>query len=69
MESISSFANKTIFFAPVWAENYEKFISAISKDKRYVASNKSESPQYMLPYITRIYCDDSFYMEFKLQSA
>ncbi len=67
MNHTASFVNKTVFFAPVWAESYERFVSSISKDKRYCKSDKSDVPQYMLPYITRIYCDDSFYMEFNLK--
>ena len=67
MES-TPFKSNTIFFAPLWTDDYEHFISVIKKDLRYRTLPKDEIPQYLLPYITRIYCNDSLFSEFELAS-
>ena len=57
----------TTFYAPLWTENYQQFTAALSDDKRYKISPKKPVPQYLLPYITNIFCDDNLFMEFRLQ--
>ena len=61
------FRSKTMFFAPLWTDNFEKFVSEIKKDKRYEMLGKNEEPQYLLPYIRRIYCDENLFVEFELK--
>ena len=65
MES-TAFRSKTVFFAPLWTDDFHAFVSAIQKDSRYDTLDKRHTPQYLLPYITRIYRDDSLFMEFEL---
>ena len=66
--SVPSFLNKSIFFAPVWSDNYEKLVRALKKDSRFCCLSKKDAPQYMLPYIYRIYRDDQLFMKFELKS-
>ena len=51
----------------MWADNYNTFVSAIKNDPRYELLDKSQAPQYLLPYITRIYSSDSLFTEFRLK--
>ncbi len=60
------FKNKTVFFAPIWTDNYKNFVSVIGKDARYIKLPKDEAPQYMLPYISGIYSNEALYTEFGL---
>lgn len=62
------FINKTIFFAPIWTDNYNHFVDVMKSDPRYFVVEKNECPQYLLPYITEIYNNDELYMEFELLS-
>ena len=59
--------NQSIFFAPIWTDDYSNFVSKIKKDERYVTLEKNNVPQYMLPYITRIYKDDDLFIQFELK--
>ncbi len=63
-----SFQSKSVFYAPVWTDDYAKFISAMKKDPRYVCLPKTDGPQYMLPYINSIYRKNSLFMQFELKT-
>ena len=61
-----AFQNNSIFFAPIWTDDYKSFVSELTKDSRYHIIPKKRVPQYLLPYITRIYTNDSLFMQFEL---
>ena len=61
------FLNKSIFFAPIWTDNYKEFVCNLKKDARYCYISKEDTPQYMLPYINRIYKDDDLFVKFELK--
>ena len=63
-----AFRNKTVFFAPVWTDDYKGLLSALQKDERYTLCSKKIAPQYMLPYIDRIYRDDDLFIKFALKA-
>ena len=42
------------------------FLSTMENDARYQRVEKHDVPQYMLPYITRIFCEEDLYTEFRL---
>jgi len=62
-----TFLNKSIFFAPIWTDNYTELVTCLKKDSRYRLSPKKDVPQYMLPYVNRIYRDDGLFIKFELQ--
>ena len=58
------FKSKTLFYAPIWIDDYNKFVQMLNSDKRYrkclKKGNTNENItcrklEYMLPYITNIY--------------
>lgn len=59
--------NKSVFLAPVWTDDYTTFVCALRKDARYIEAEKGSGPQYMLPYINRIYGDSTLFSEFELK--
>ncbi len=67
MASDKIFQNNSTFFAPIWTDHYNGFVNALKNDSRYHIVSKKRVPQYMLPYITRIYANDDLFMQFELE--
>ena len=69
MEKLIPEFSTSTFYATLWTDDYSRFVSAIGSDGRYEKLDKSSNdnnPQYMLPYISRIFQDDQLYSEFLL---
>ncbi len=66
--SASAFRNTSIFFAPIWTDSYKDLVCCLKKDSRYRYLSKKDAPQYMLPYVNRIYKDDDLFVKFELQA-
>lgn len=66
---LPAFRNTSIFFAPIWTDDFAAFVAALKKDARYRLLPKTAAPQYMLPYVNRIYRDGELFVEFELQEA
>ncbi len=65
---IKPFVNNSRFYAPIWTDHYGNFVATLMADSRYRAVDKQEQmPQYMLPYINRIYREDDLFFEFELK--
>ena len=56
----------SFFYVPMWTDDVGHFILTMEKDARYQKVEKHDVPQYMLPYITRIFCEGDLYTEFRL---
>jgi hypothetical protein len=68
MTDAVSFKNSTVFFAPFWVDNYEKFLCDAKKDERYSERENKELLSYLLPYVNSIYTDPSLFCSFELKS-
>jgi uncharacterized membrane protein (DUF485 family) len=66
--SPTSFQNKTVFFVPAWTDEYHDFISALKTDARYEVGKKENAPEYLLPYITKIYDKEKLFFEAELKN-
>ena len=46
--------NVSLFYAPIWVEEYADLVRGLKGDSRFVLCPKDNPPQYLLPYATQI---------------
>lgn len=49
--------NATVFYAPVWVDDYSGFTASLSKSDFFEPIDTKDKPQYLLPYAAKIYSD------------
>lgn len=67
MTQIPVTKNSSVFFAPIWIGDYDLALEVLKNDPRFLCQSKEEPPQYLMPYATNIYLDDSLYSAFCLK--
>lgn len=59
--------NCTLFYTPLWTETFDKSCDSFNNDRRFFEVEKNKCPQYLLPFVTNIYKDDTLYRSFELR--
>ena len=67
MTQTPTVTKSTFFYVPLWVDDYKLAVEALNNDSRYLLMAKDTPPQYLMPYATNIYLDDSLYSAFLLK--
>ncbi len=59
--------NCTLFYAPLWTNDYLRFCESVANDQRFDEQKKKEHQPYFLSYVTRIYSNNKLYRVFELK--
>lgn len=61
--------SKTLFYAPVWTNDFARLCKSIKADPRFNELEKDNKPQYFLPYVINVYNDAALYRAFELKEG